>query len=537
MDGPPRDQNHGERTVILRCASRKITNLDLLQIKQLIVNHRDWNRLKLSLHICRMWNWRRSDGALNHRTCRDMLVRLQQKGHIQLPGSRGKYARQELPDVIPEPAVELAANVSLDRLQVRPITLTERARWRQLMRQHYLGFRSVVGKSIGYVATIDDQWVALLAWGTAAMKNRHREAWVGWEEALKWRRLHFVANNTRFLILPGVHIPNLASKLLALNLRRLSEDWQQRYGHPILLAETFVDLSRFKATCYRAAGWIPLGETRGFARCGNGYSAHGQPKMLFVRPLHPDAQRVLAAPFSPPVATTEKEKRPVIDVNRLPMEGEDGLLDVVRTIVDPRKRRGIRHPLDCILAISVCACLSGARSFEAIAEWAGELSRDALRRLGGKRGRAPSEKCFRFTLQRLDADAFDRAICGWLARQKMIAGAGIALDGKTLRGAHDGDKAAPHLLGAILHRERIVVAQVAVGEKTNEIPCVKPLLGDVNIEGAVITADAMHTQKETARFLVEDKKADYVFTVKENQPTLLQDIQDLGLEAFPPSEP
>lgn len=531
----PQAQNPGENPVILRCASRKITQKDLLQIRQLIANHRDWNRQKLSVHICRMWNWRRSDGALNHRTCRDLLARLEHQGMIHLPGRRRKYERKKLPDTIPEPALDIAADVSLDRMQVRPITLQERQRWRQLMRQHYLGFKSVVGESICYVATIDGQWVALLAWGMAAMKNRHREAWIGWDEALKWRRLHLVANNTRFLILPGAHIKNLASKVLSLNMRRLSQDWQERYGHPILLAETFVDLARFKATCYRAAGWIPLGETRGFARCGNGYSAHGQPKMLFVRPLHPDTQRMLAAPFSPPVGINRKENMPAIDVNRLPIEGKEGLIDVLKTVVDPRKRRGIRHPLICILAISVCACLSGARSFEAIAEWASELSRDALRRLGGKRSKAPSEKCFRITLQRIDAAAFDRAICSWLARQKLCAGAGIALDGKTLRGAHDGDKAAPHLLSAVLHREGIVVAQVAVGEKTNEIPCVKPLLADLNIEGAVITADALHTQKESARFIVEDKKADYVFTVKENQPTLLQDIQDLGLEALPPS--
>lgn len=528
-------QNPDETSVIFHCASRKITKQDLVQIRQLIANHRDWTRQRLSIQICRMWNWRRSDGALNHRTCRDLLSRLERQGLIQLPGRRRKYERKKIPDAVPEPALEIPADINLDRLQVRPITLQERQRWRQLMRQHYLGFKSVVGESICYVATIDDQWVALLAWGMAAMKNRHREAWIGWDEALKWRRLHLVANNTRFLILPGAHIKNLASKVLSLNIRRLSHDWQERYGHPILLAETFVDLSRFRATCYRAAGWIPLGETRGFARSGNGYSSHGQPKMLFVRPLHPDTQRMLAAPFSPPVGINRKENMPAIDVNRLPIEGKDGLIDILKTVVDPRKRRGIRHPLICILAISVCACLSGARSFEAIAEWASELSRDALRRLGGKRSKAPSEKCFRITLQRIDAAGFDRAICSWLARQKVFAGAGIALDGKTLRGAHDGDKAAPHLLSAVLHREGIIVAQVAVGEKTNEIPCVKPLLADLNIEGAVITADAMHTQKESARFIVEDKKAGYVFTVKENQPTLLQDIKDLGLEALPPS--
>ncbi len=532
----PKDQDAAQDTVVLRCGRRNITEQQVLQIRQIISSHPDWNRRQISRHICKLWNWRRSDGVLNHRTCRDLLERLQQQERIQLPGQRRKYRSRKPADIIQEAPVEIPSNVNLDDLVVRPITLDERQRWRQLMRQHhYLGFRSIVGESICYVATIGDSWVALLAWGVAAMKNRHREAWIGWDEALKWRRLHLVANNMRFLVLPGTHIKNLASKVLSANLRRLSSDWQQRYGHAILLAETFVDLSRFKAICYRAAGWIPLGETRGFARSGSGYKAHGQPKMLFVRPVHPDAQKMLAAAFSPPVVPGGKEKDPVIDVNRLPIEGKDGLIDVLRTVVDPRKRRGIRHPLISILAIATCASLSGARSFEAIAEWAAELSRDALKRLGSKRSRAPSEKCFRLTLQRLDAPQLDEKICSWLARRKVFADEGVALDGKTLRGAHDGGKAAPHLLSAVLHREGIIVAQVAVGEKTNEIPCVKPLLKDLNIEGAVVTADALHTQKETARFLVEDKKADYVFTVKDNQPTLLQDIVDLGLEAFPPS--
>jgi hypothetical protein len=536
MVGRPNNQNPVQNPIVLRCGHRNITEQDVLQIRQVISDHPDWNRRQISRHICKLWNWQRSDGVLNHRTCRDLLARLQQQGRIQLSGPRQKYKSRKPPDIIGEAPVEIPSNLNLKDLVVRPITLDERQRWRQLMRQHhYLGFRSIVGESICYVATIGDIWVALLAWGAAVMKNRHREAWIGWDEALKWRRLHLVANNVRFLVLPGAHIKNLASKVLSANLQRLSSDWEERYGHAILLAETFVDLSRFKAICYRAAGWIPLGETRGFARSGSGYTPHGQPKMLFVRPVHPDAQKMLAAAFSPPVVPGGKEKSSVIDVNRLPLEGKDGLIDVLRTVVDPRKRRGIRHPLICILAIATCACLSGARSFEAIAEWAAELSRDALKRLGSKRGRAPSEKCFRMTLQRLDPSQFDEKICSWLARLKVFANEGIALDGKTLRGAHDGDKAAPHLLGAVLHREGVIVAQVAVGEKTNEIPCVKPLLKDLNIEGAVVTADALHTQKETARFVVEDKKADYVFTAKDNQPTLLQDIKDLGLEAFPPS--
>jgi hypothetical protein len=220
---------------------------------------------------------------------------------------------------------------------------------------------------------------------------------------------------------------------------------------------------------------------------------------------------------------------------QLPIEGDDGLVDLLRTVMDPRKRRGIRHPLTSILAIATCACLSGARSFEAIAQWATELSREALKRLGCNRSRPPSEKCFRLTLQRINAAELDSKIGSRLSRRKALAYNDIALDGKTLCGGHDRDKAPPHLLSAVLHREGIIVAQLQVGDKTNEIPRIKPLLNGLNIEGSVVTADAMHTQKETARFLVEDKKADYVFTVKDNQPTLRQDIADLGLEALPPS--
>jgi hypothetical protein len=224
----------------------------------------------------------------------------------------------------------------------------------------------------------------------------------------------------------------------------------------------------------------------------------------------------------------------VIDINRLPIEGEDGLIDLLKTVVDPRKRLGVRHPLICILAIATCAYLAGARSFEAIAQWADELSKDALKRLKCKRFRPPSEKCIRFTLQRLDAADFDGKLGSWLVRHNIPADQGIALDGKTLRGAHGGDQAVPHLLSAVLHREGIIVAQIEVGEKTNEIPCVKPLLKELDTAGCVVTVDAMHMQKETATFIVEDKKANHLFTVKDNQPTLREDVADLRLDSFPP---
>lgn len=524
---------------VLRCRERVVTAEDVEFIRALILRHPELGRVALSVELCRAWDWRRGDGTWNHRACRNLLLCLHGKGKITLPPWQrdpGQRPR-EAADADWRPG-EIDPHFRLQEVIVRPIQLEERRQWQQLMAQHhYLGFQNTVGEAIRYVVTWGTQWLALLAWAAAAFKSRHREAWIGWDETLKWRRLHLVSNNVRFLILPGIERKNLASKVLALNLQRLSDDWQQRYGHPILLAETFIDLARFSGACYRAAGWIPLGQTRGFGKRRHGYCQHGQPKTIFVRPLRRDAVALLAAPFSPPrfSPSPQKENRRMLDVNRLPMEGKDGLMDLLRTLTDPRKRRGVRHPLVGIVAIATCACLAGARSFEAIAQWGKELSHEALKRLGSTRPTPPSEKCIRITLQRLDAVALDHQLGAWLTRHNLLPGKAVAVDGKTLRGAHDGEQSAPHLLSAILHQEGIVLAQQSVGDKTNEIPCIQPLLDPLPLQGTVVTADALHTQTETARYLVEDKHADYVFTVKDNQPTLKQDIDDLQLEAFPPS--
>jgi hypothetical protein len=420
-------------------------------------------------------------------------------------------------------------------LIVRPLRREESGRWRQLMRQHhYLGFERIVGEALCYVASRGSQWIALLGWGSAALKCAPRDQWIGWDRGLQFRRLKLIANNVRFLILPGCHESNLASRLLALNLKRLSSDWQQYFGHPVLLAETFVDGSRFHGTCYRAAGWQLLGTTRGFAKCNRRYWRHDQPKLVLVRPLVANAVSRLVAPFLPPFNLNRKENPWVIDINRLPLEGQGGLMDLLQTIVDPRKPRGVRHPVATIVAIAICGALSGARSFCAIAEWAQTLNRETLRKLGSKRPTAPSEPTIRRVLQHLDADRLDVQIGSWLLAQCPLVGCGLSVDGKTLRGGHDSHQPAPHLLSAILHQEAIVLGQVAVEEKTNEIPKLPVLLDPLPIQGAVVTADALHTQHETARYIVKDKHADYLFVVKDNQATLRQDIEELNLSAFPP---
>lgn len=430
-------------------------------------------------------------------------------------------------------------NIKISRRQsafsVRPVLSQEMNRWRSLMRRHhYLGFNRIVGKSLCYIATYADQWVALIGWGSAALKCAARDKWIGWQRPLQFNRLHLIANNVRFLILPGWNIPNLASHLLALNLKRLSHDWQNRHGHPIVLAETFVDSTRFAGTCYRAAGWKVLGTTRGYSKCNKRYFHNGQPKILLVRPLVADALQCLRAAFLPPIGALAKERTPMIDINRLPLQGQGGLIDMLQTVVDPRKPRGVRHPVATVVAIAICATLSGARSFIAIAEWAQTLDHEALRKLGATRRNPPSEPTIRRVLQRLDADLLDTQIGIWLTQHCSLAGNAVAVDGKTIRGAHDFGQPAIHLLSAIVHDQAVVIGQMAVEEKTNEIPKLPELLKPVPLQGAVVTADAMHTQHETARYLVEDKHADYLLVVKDNQPSLRKDIADLDFGAFPP---
>jgi len=244
----------------------------------------------------------------------------------------------------------------------------------------------------------------------------------------------------------------------------------------------------------------------------------------------------------------------VIDVEKLPLHGDGGLFELLCGVPDTRKRRGVRHKLQSLLATAICAVLAGARSFTAMAEWGAEQSRETLERLGSTRGKAPSERSYRRLFERIDVEDFDRRTGEWVAaQQQLAAGKGLALDGKTLRGSGDGEKPATQLLSAILHGSSAVVAQVAVESKTNEITKVGPLLAGLDIQGVVVTGDALLTQREIARHLVEDKHADYVFTAKGNQPTLRKDISDLfamqeqearrqqartkppDAEAFPPS--
>ncbi len=290
-------------TAVVRYRNRELTESDLGFIRGLIEEQPSRTRHAVAEALCDAWAWRQSNGKRSEAASYDLLLRLEEWGHIQLPARQMRAASRRrwplLPvDLIPIAWVEVREpDGGLGALEVRPIGPEEHEGWRiHMQRYHYLGYRPPIGEHLEYAAFLDNELVALIGWAAAALRAPHREEFIGWDDETKRRRLHLVTNNTRFLIPPWVRVKNLASKVLAMNVRRLSADWQRAFGHAVLLAETFVDTARFAGTCYRAANWQHLGQTAGRTKRGDAYLRGGTPKALFVYELRRNARRALCNP-------------------------------------------------------------------------------------------------------------------------------------------------------------------------------------------------------------------------------------------------
>lgn len=224
-----------------------------------------------------------------------------------------------------------------------------------------------------------------------------------------------------------------------------------------------------------------------------------------------------------------------MDINAVPLKGDGGLLDILMRVKDPRQARGRRYPAYSLLAICVGACLSGAKSLRAIADWAAARSQDELFRLGVVGGKPPKETAIRRFLAKLDYEAVEHELSEWFAGLGGCRGrAAVAIDGKTLRGAKESSANAPMLISALLHGSAITIAQTKVDPKSNEIKAVKPLLESLDIKGSLVTLDAIHTQMDTAKYIVDEKQADYLMTVKGNQGSLKELIESHTALAFSP---
>jgi hypothetical protein len=284
----------------IQVQGRLLTAADIESIRALRAEHSEWSRRQLSDHLAEQWQWRNEAGRLKAMAVRTLLLKLKARGLIDLPAPRngnGNRQRRACPRVSLQPDLCLPCGASiaicLSGVQPLSLKLVEDARGRrrvtELLRQHhYRGYSGAVGENVQYLAKDPlGRELAVMVFGAAAWKVASRDSFIGWSPAQRQARLGWIVNQQRFLILPWVQVPHLASHLLALALRRLSADWRHRYGHPVWLVETFVEEQRFAATSYKAAGWIRVGLTTGRTRQDRHRTMQTPSKGVWVKPLHP----------------------------------------------------------------------------------------------------------------------------------------------------------------------------------------------------------------------------------------------------------
>ncbi len=282
---------------------RALRPKDVALIRGWLEAHPDSNRTRLSRDLCAAWNWRNDAGRLKDMACRSLLLKLEARGQIQLPPRRtasvNGLRNRQVASIEADQTVIEGPLQSLRPVRVQPVAEgTSGALLFKflLQRFHYLGHRNCVGENLKYLARDrDGRPLACLLFGSAAWKAAARDRWIGWNCQQRLRHLGLVTNNTRWLILPWVRVPHLASHLLGQVAVRLSSDWQQKYGHPIYLVESFVEQPRFAGTCYRAAGWVQVGLTTGRTRNDDGLKPRAARKALYLKTLRTDALRRLAS--------------------------------------------------------------------------------------------------------------------------------------------------------------------------------------------------------------------------------------------------
>jgi len=412
---------------------------------------------------------------------------------------------------------------------------------RQLKRHHYLGAMQPVGEQIIYVAVTPHGGLrAILIFCAAAKHLRHREKWAGWTSEQRRRRLALVANNARFLIMPDYAVPNLATKVMGLTLARLSGDWQEKYGHPLAVVETFVNPEKFQGTLYKAGGWTELGLTRGNGRIGRDYyEKHNKPKRLYVRELCRNARRGLQAEHLKPAWASVEEK--VSPRCTLKAKEIHSLIEHLKKVPEFR-RRFQSYPLYSLLGLVALAYLCGSpRGQKDLAKFARQMSHGQRRALGirGKGKRlcpSPSQPTFSRFLKAVDGRAVEAAI---LAFQEQVRGPApkedmVAIDGKAAKRSR-GQMILNAVTVPSLH---YMGSEPVPVDKTNEIPVARALMGRLDLEGRMVGLDALHTQTETSCNIIQEAGADYLLTVKGNQKGIQQTLKSLlaaAPAAFSPS--
>ena len=281
----------------MRYCGREFTEEEIQWIRRLIEASPGINRTQVSVRFCEHVGWRKPDGALKDMSCRVALLRMERDGLLQLParqaGHTPPYKRVQW-SLLTEPQAELTGRAGDLDLHFELVTERTSVLWNEYIdRYHYLGYKPLPGAQLRYFIKSEEDILALLGFGAAAWKTAPRDEYIGWSAEQRKKNLHLVVNNARFLIVPWARLRNLASRILSIASRRLGDDWQERYNYRPVLLETFVEKERFRGTCYKAANWICVGETKGRGKLDVRNEYKLPVKSVWVKPLEDDFRQKL----------------------------------------------------------------------------------------------------------------------------------------------------------------------------------------------------------------------------------------------------
>jgi len=284
----------------LKYRGRVVTAEEILYIRELIAAHPRASRRRLSEKLCEAWQWRQANGALLDMVCRGLLLMLDRAGHIQLPAVKFVPHNPFVERVRPEPMPVDATPILGPLAELRPVEIEQVRRtdherlFNGLMEQHhYLAYEQPVGEHLKFLVWAKGRPIACLAWSSAPRHLGSRDRYIGWSAEARRRNIRFLAYNTRYLILPWVRVPHLASHILSRMASQLSPEWERMYDHPMYFAETFIDPTRFRGTCYRAANWKFLGLTTGRGKNDHTYKPNRPIKEVLGLPLTPRFRELL----------------------------------------------------------------------------------------------------------------------------------------------------------------------------------------------------------------------------------------------------
>jgi hypothetical protein len=406
-----------------------------------------------------------------------------------------------------------------------------------VVEHHYLHHVTLVGEHLRYAFVYKGRWLAVATWSGASFHIKDRDQFIGWTAEQCRRRRGLLANNSRLVVIPDCPYPNLIGCFMKRMLERLSRDWQERWGHPIAVVETFVDPRFYQGTTYKVSGWCHLGKTAGWKRDADDfYEKNDAPKQIWVRELIKKACAKLRAPQLPADWAKVEEAVPVRCHAKV-QEIHSLMETVSKEVPEFRRAQALGYPLPGLICLMVMAAAHGVlRGPQDLANYADSLSPAQLRALRFRLNphtrevRCPKKTTFGRVLHEVDDDVVERVLLRW---QEQILGPPqdklVIFDGKKVR--HAGVE----IVNAVDSQGRFL-GSVVTDSKSNEIPAARQLLRGQDLLGKIAVADAIHTQTETAQQILFEQGADYLLTVKANQPTIQKTLENLFTkQIFSPS--